>query len=160
MCSMNLAQVVGWNKSKLSFLFNVALIKSKGTPWASLSVNQQPSSVPHAVFLHRSLDLQHLVYPSNKIIPALSNQSWYFLCSGREGMLHFLCFAHIFCVTASAFVWCILYVLIVFCLACFFSIMLLFLLQFYKALIPFFKDIWPVKILKGLPVWDLWNTSK
>jgi len=76
-------------------LINVALIRSRGTPWASLSVTQQPANAPHAVFLHRSLDLQHLLWPSNKIIPALTNQAWHFLCSAREGTLRLRCFADV-----------------------------------------------------------------
>ena len=60
-------------------------MRSKGTEWATLSVNQQPASVPRAVLLHRDLDLQQLTWPSNKIIPA--EQAWHFLCSGRDGML-------------------------------------------------------------------------
>ena len=81
---------LSWNnscKTNALLLSDVALIRSKGQSWASLAVNQEAVNVPCAVFLHRSLDLQHLVYPSNKIIPALNNQSWHFLCSGRDGML-------------------------------------------------------------------------
>jgi len=54
-------------------------------------MSQQPLNVPRAVFLHQSLDLQHLVYPSNKIIPTVDNQAWHFLCSGRDGMLCSFC---------------------------------------------------------------------
>ena len=103
-----LTQVVVWmcRKTSVLLLCDVALVRSKGQLWASLSMNQQPASVPHAVLLHRNLDLQHVTYPSNKIIPALNNHSWHFLCGGRDGMLLF----HLatFCVTRSAF-YCVLY---------------------------------------------------
>ena len=98
-------------RPSFSLLLNVALIKSRGTLWASLSLNQQPTNVPHAVFLHRNLDVQHLVCPSNKIIPALTNQTWHFLCSGREGSLRFFALLT-FCVNVSAFTQYTLYRLI------------------------------------------------
>jgi len=70
-------------------LLSVALVRSKGAVWASVSMNQQPANVPHAVFLHRNLDLQQLTYPTNKII--FEDQVWHFLCSGADGMLHLMC---------------------------------------------------------------------
>ena len=63
-------------------------MRSKGAAWASLSMNQQPANVLHAVFLRRNLDLQQVVCPSNKIVPA--DQAWHFLCSGRDGVLRLM----------------------------------------------------------------------
>jgi len=52
-------------------------------------MNEQRANVPHAVFLRHNLDLQQVVCPSNKIVPA--DQAWHFLCSGRDGVLRLMC---------------------------------------------------------------------
>ena len=81
---------------------NIAPVKSKGHRWASLSMNQQAENVPRAVFLRRSLDMQQLSCPSNRIIPA--DQAWHFLCSGRDGMLCNCAERYVSCLVSARYV--------------------------------------------------------